>query len=300
MLSPMMHSDEVRVTSEVAERLIGDQFPQWAGLPVRPIMADGTVHAIYRIGDGLAARFPLRPSGVGVLWQQLADEASALREFADCSPVPTPHPVALGEPGAGFPLPWSVQTWVPGNVATDVDPGASMDFARDLATFIVALRAVDTRGRRFSGSNRGGNLPDHDRWVQTCLRESAAMIDVEPLAKMWAEFRRLPRYEVDVMAHGDLIPGNVLVDSGRLTGVVDGGGFGAADPSLDLVAAWHLLDSGPRKELRLALGSDDVEWARGRAWAFEQAIGLVWYYAESARSLSNTGRRTLGRLMNEE
>ena len=40
----------------------------------------------------------------------------------------------------------------------------------------------------------------------------------------------------------------------------------------------------------------DLEWARGSAWAFEQAMGLVWYYAESNPAMSHTGRRTLERL----
>ena len=50
----------------------------------------------------------------------------------------------------------------------------------------------------------------------------------------------------EVMAHGDLIPGNVLVCDGRLAGVIDVGGPGPADPALDLVGAWHLLEAGPR------------------------------------------------------
>ena len=40
------------------------------------------------------------------------------------------------------------------------------------------------------------------------------------------------------MSHGDLIPGNVLVNDGRLVGILDCGGFGPADPALDLVAAF--------------------------------------------------------------
>jgi hypothetical protein len=48
--------------------------------------------------------------------------------------------------------------------------------------------------------------------------------------------------------------------------------------------------------LRAELGADDVEWARGRAWAFEQAMGLVWYYAASNPPLAHLGRRTLARL----
>jgi aminoglycoside phosphotransferase (APT) family kinase protein len=48
------------------------------------------------------------------------------------------------------------------------------------------------------------------------------------------------------MNHGDLVPGDVLVDRGRLVGIIDVGGFGPADPALDLVAGWHLHAEGPR------------------------------------------------------
>jgi aminoglycoside phosphotransferase (APT) family kinase protein len=101
----------------------------------------------------------------------------------------------------------------------------------------------------------------------------------------------------DVMTHGDLIPGNVLVSTGRLAGIIDVGGLGPADGAVDLVGAWHLLDAGPRQLLRDDLGCDDLEWERGKAWAFEQSMGAVWYYVESNPAMARMGRRTLGRLM---
>ena len=109
--------------------------------------------------------------------------------------------------------------------------------------------------------------------------------------------RALPRGAAgDVMSHGDLIPGNVLVSGGRLAGILDVGDLGPAEPELDLVAAWHLLEDGPRKVLRDGLRCDDLEWERGQAWAFEQAMGLVWYYADSNPAMSRMGRRTLDRI----
>ena len=99
------------------------------------------------------------------------------------------------------------------------------------------------------------------------------------------------------MTHGDLIPGNVLVRDGHLAGVLDVGGLGPADPALDLVAAWHLLEAGPRQSLRDDLGCGDVEWERGQAWAFEQAMGVVWYYAETNPAISRMGRSTLERIL---
>jgi hypothetical protein len=70
-----------------------------------------------------------------------------------------------------------------------------------------------------------------------------------------------------------------------------------ADLALDLVSARHLLDAEPRQVLRADLGCDDLEWQRGKAWAFEQAMGAVWYYVESNPAMSRMGQRTLDRVV---
>lgn len=295
-----MHDDQVDVTAETVAVLIREQFPQWSGEEIRLLPSTGTVNAIFRIGDGLSARFPLRLADAAETRTVLEREARASAELVRVSPFPTPEPVALGEPGVGYPMPWSVQTWLPGTVATDTtdaDPSASDAFAHDLATLITALRKADTQGRCFSGGGRGGVLTDHDAWVEECFRESEGMLDVPRLREMWSRLRELPREGADVMSHSDLIPGNVLVAGDRLSGLLDAGGFGPADPALDLISAWTLLRRGPREVLRRTLGCDDLEWERGKAWAFEQAMGLVWYYVETNPTMSDLGRRTLDRLL---
>jgi aminoglycoside phosphotransferase (APT) family kinase protein len=187
---------------------------------------------------------------------------------------------------------------VPGTDATRADPGGSIDFARDLAEFVDGVRAIDTRGRVFAGHGRGGELTGQDEWMETCFAHSEGLLDVPGLKSMWRSLRVVPRGEpVDVMTHGDLMPGNLLVSNGRLAGVIDVGGLGPADPALDLVGAWHVLEEGPRRVFRERLGCDDRQWARGMAWAFAQAMGLVWYYAESNPAMAAIGRRTLNRLV---
>ena len=292
-----MHAGQLAITVQTVRALVDDQFPAWRGQAITGVRAPGTVNAIFRIGEQLAARFPLQPGPAGAVRSELEREASAARELAGRTRFRTPEPVALGEPGAGYPLPWSVQTWLPGVSATDDDPGESVGFALDLAEFIAGVRAIDTRGRMFIGSGRGGDLRAHDAWMETCFARSGPLLDVPRLRRIWAALRDLPRgLGPDVMNHGDLIPGNVLVSGGRLAGILDVGGLGPADPALDLVAAWHLLGTGPRQVFRDDLGSTDLDWARGQAWAFEQAMGLVWYYAESNPVMSLLGRRTLRRI----
>jgi aminoglycoside phosphotransferase (APT) family kinase protein len=294
-----MHDDQLTVAPSTVRTLIDDQFPAWKTLPIRPIASQGTVNAIFRIGDQLAARFPLRPDKVDAARRMLQEEAEAARELVGRTRFATPAPIAIGEPRAGYPLPWSVQEWIPGTVASEADPSASTRFAHDLAEFITGVRAIDTKGRTFRGYGRGGDLKRHDAWMGTCLTRTEELLDLDvpKLRRIWAELRELPRDGEDVMTHGDLIPGNVLVDEGRLTGVLDVGGLGPADPALDLVGAWHLLDPEPRRALCEDLACDELEWQRGKAWAFEQAIGAAWYYRDSNPAMSRMGRTTLERIL---
>jgi aminoglycoside phosphotransferase (APT) family kinase protein len=291
-----MHAGQLTVSTEVVSMLVRTQFPQWAGMPVSSLAAQGTVNAIFRIGDTLVARLPLQPGPTESIRRTIEAETAAARELLHRTSFLTPEPVAVGAPGVGYPQPWSIQTWVPGIVATEQDPGASVAFAGDLALFVSEVRALDTQGRHFSGTNRGGDLGSHDRWMQECFDRSHDLLDVPWLSRSWQQLRALPRSAPDLMTHGDLIPGNLLVEHDRLTGVIDVGGVAPADPALDLVGAWHMMDSGPRQVFREMLGCDDLEWARGAAWAFEQAVGLVWYYADSNPSMSRMGRRTLSRI----
>lgn len=293
-----MHPNQLTISVAAVRELLDEQFPEWTDLPIEKVASQGTVNAIFRVGEGLAARFPLQAADVGATREWLEREAQAAQTLHGQTPFPTPEPVALGDPGAGYPLPWSVQTWLPGTVASDDDPGSSVEFAGDLAEFIRCVRRIDVAGRTFAGSGRGGDLRSHEAWVEMCFRRSEQIVDVPRLRRIWTELRETPRIDSrDVMTHGDLIPGNVLVSHGRLSGVIDVGGLGPADPALDLVCAWDLLETTPRQILRDDLGCDDAEWTRGKAWAFEQAMGAVWYYVESNPTMSLMGRRTLQRIV---
>jgi aminoglycoside phosphotransferase (APT) family kinase protein len=292
-----MHANQLAISVATVRALVDTQFPGWRGLAVSEVASQGTVNALFRIGEKFLARFPLQPGEVAATRRWLQSEAQAALDLLGRTRFPTPEPVALGEPGPGYPLPWSVQTWLPGIVATEQDPGESIAFAHDLAEFIDGVRAMGTRGRTFSGNGRGGDLGCHDAWMQTCFERSEHLLDVPRLRRAWAAMRLLPRAARDVMAHGDLIPGNVLVCDGRLAGVIDVGGMRPADPALDLVGAWHLLEAGPRQALRDDLECGDLEWERGKAWAFEQSMGAVWYYVQSNPAVSQMGRRTLQRIM---
>ena len=176
----VMHEGQLSVTAEMVRDLVGAQFPEYVGLPIEPVRSEGTVNAIFRIGENLAARFPLQPNDIDHTRRWLRTEANAARELLAHTRVPVPEPVAIGEPGAGYLLPWSIQTWVPGTTASETDTSTSDPFAHDLAEFIQDVRSIDVAGRTFTGNGRGGDLRSHDNWLETCFEESPRLIDVPP------------------------------------------------------------------------------------------------------------------------
>lgn len=207
-----MHEGQADLSNDVVRSLVDEQFPEWRELPLRSFNGVATVNRIFRLGDGLALRFPLVPQPPEHALAALQAEAGASQEFADVSTVSAPKPVALGEPGHGYPSPWSVQTWLPGHDAMSVDPAGSKAFAEDLADLLAALRGADTMGRRFGGTGRGGHLPDHDQWMHVCFTRSEGLLDVGRLRALWSQLRLLPHVDDDAMTHGDLTPPNLLVD----------------------------------------------------------------------------------------
>jgi aminoglycoside phosphotransferase (APT) family kinase protein len=292
-----MHEGQLQVTAGIVAELIAEQFPEWSRLPITRVQPGGTVHAIFRVGDHLAARLPLQPGDAGTARARLRSEAAAARRLAGATSVPVPVTVAIGEPGLRYPMPWSMQTWLTGLTASVDDPGGSEAFAAELAGFILDVRAIDTGGRTFDGTSRGGDLRFDEAWMAHCFEQSHGIVDVPRLRRIWERLRDLPRRAPDRMTHGDLIPGNVLIRHGRLAGILDVGGLAPADPALDLVAGWHLLEPAPRRRLREELGCDDLEWERGKAWALQQAMGVVWYYRRSNPEMHTMGMRTLERIL---
>ncbi|MEU4552291.1 aminoglycoside phosphotransferase family protein [Micromonospora violae] len=289
-----MHADQVDVSVDVVSALVAAQFPEWRALPVHPLPSSGTVNALFRLGPEIVLRFPLQPGADAELRAELLREQEYARSLAAYLPIAVPEPLGLGEPGPGYPGPWTAYRWIAGEPARPDLIGDPDTFARDLAGVVVALRSIDTGGRTWSGSGRGGPLAALDVDVRSALADSVHLTDTARLAVVWDRCREAPRRDDrDVWIHADLMPGNLLVRDGRLAAVIDLETVNVGDPAVDLMPAWNLLDAGARKTYRRALGVDDDTWERGRGWALLQAINALPYYVETNRVMAAIARRTL-------
>ncbi|MBE1591148.1 phosphotransferase [Nonomuraea angiospora] len=77
-------------------------------------------------------------------------------------PLPISEPLAKGRPGDGYPFPWSVYRWLPGETTEELaDP---VEAAKELAGFVSALQRIDaTGGPGPSWSNAFRGVPMGDK-----------------------------------------------------------------------------------------------------------------------------------------
>jgi aminoglycoside phosphotransferase (APT) family kinase protein len=285
-----LHADQIDTSVTLLQRLVEEQFPQWSDLTVRRVEAFGTDHHLYRLGDDLVARLPI----IGWAVDQARSDERWLPVLAPHLPVALPVPLAVGEPGHGYPFPWAVVPWIPG---TTPDEGTDrVALARDLAGFVRALHAVDASdGPPKTGTSRGTPLAGLDDGVRSTLAASVALADIaDRVLAVWEEAVAAPAYDgPPVWIHGDLMTGNLLVQDGRLSAVIDWGGLGTGDPAPDLCPAYWLFDGAIRAEYVAAVGYDDATLRRARGWIIAPAVTGVDYYAETFPAMARTARASV-------
>lgn len=268
-----------QIDAVLAARLVAEQFPQWADLPVVPVEFGGWDNRTFRLGDTMTVRLP---SAEGYT-SSVEKELTWLPRLAPALPCPIPVPVAAGVPSEIFPWPWSVRRWIEGRpaaTATVVDP---VGLATQLAGFLHALQRVDPTGGPQAGEQsfyRGTDLAVYDDETRAALTRVA---DVDEVTEIWEAALAARWTGQPVWFHGDFAPGNLLLDdAGGLGGVIDFGQCGVGDPACDLVIAWTLLRGRARDAFRAALAVDEAMWTRARGWALWKA--LITLQAEDAGS----------------
>ena len=295
-----LHADEVDTDEELVRRLLAAQFPQWAALPVERFHHAGTDNAIYRVGDKMSARLPRLAKGQG----QIDKEREWLPRLGPNLPVAVPVPLEVGEPGEGYPLKWGVYPWLRGRNASLETVASGTSFATQLAAFMRALQAVDATGApepNWKNFGRGAPLATRDDYTRAAIEQAADMIDAPACTAAWDEAVNAPAHGgAPLLIHGDLYFGNMLAAGGRLSAVIDWGGFGAGDPACDLMVAWTVLDAPSRARLRAELDVDDATWTRGRAWALSVSLIQLPYYRDTNPGIIRTGLRTIAEVLADD
>jgi aminoglycoside phosphotransferase (APT) family kinase protein len=291
-----MHENEIHTDAQLVGRLLAAQFPQWADLSLTPIPSAGTDNALYGLGNDMVVRLPRIDWAVG----QAEKERRWLPRLAPFLPLAIPVQLAMGEPGDGYPWPWSIYQWLPGESATLERLADPRQAAVQLAQFITALQQVDTTGGPPAAEHnlRGAPLALRDRLTREAIAALEGIIDTKAATAVWEAALETPAWEREpVWFHGDLLCGNVLVEQGRLSAVIDFGGLAVGDPACDLMIAWSLFSGASREVFRRELAVDEATWARGRGHALSQAVIFIPYYWHTNPIGVENARRMISELL---
>ena len=246
-----MHVDEVDTDASLVRRLIAGQFPQWTSLPIEPVPSAGTDNALFRLGADMVVRLPRTPGHVGGVGKDLR----WMPKLAPLLPVSVPIPLAKGKPADTYPWEWGIYPWLEGEHPS-VDGVVDVDsLTRDLVRFVDALQRVDLPDG--PPSHRGAPLAVRDEAARSALAELESMIDTDAATAAWEEALEVPEWSgPPIWIHGDLLPGNLLLQASRLTGVIDWSLLGVGDPACDMIIAWGALPPDARDSFRAPLGVD--------------------------------------------
>lgn len=288
----------IELDAIAARKILDAQFPQYKTLPLIPIVSGGTDNTMFRLGDRLCARFPKREDAV----PQIEKEQVWLPRLAPL-PLKIPVPVGHGAASNFFPFAWSLYEWLPGRSLVESEIEDWSAAAAALADFISALQAKDVFGAPLSGAQnnyRGVALEKRDRLTRAAIAGLADEYPEEVLSRVWDDAVKTPKYEGDpVWLHGDLQGGNILVQSGRLSAVIDFGLSGVGDPACDLMVAWSVLPKSARTVFKEGVGIAEEIWIRGIGWALSVSVIALEYYRGRNQVLSQISRRTIDAILDD-
>jgi aminoglycoside phosphotransferase (APT) family kinase protein len=286
-----MPAADLEISPGLVRDLLAAQHPDLVALPVA-FFANGWDNALFRVGDRLVARLPRRALGAEIIH----NEQRWLPRLAPALPIPTPYPERIGAPALGYPWPWSLVPYLPGEPAgvTELDWAAT---ATAMGAFLRALHVPapdDAPANPFRGVWVGERK---DSFLKN-LDTAGPRVDRGAALRVWQEAVSAPRFAGQpVWLHGDLHPLNILVSDGEVSAVIDFGDITAGDPATDLAVAWHLLPLSHHEAFWAVYGgADGALRARARGWALRLGMVFMAFSADNPIMLA-IGERTVGRVL---
>jgi aminoglycoside phosphotransferase (APT) family kinase protein len=292
-----MPGAEVAIDANLVQALLREQHQDLAALPLTEA-GEGWDNKLFRLANDLVVRLPRRQAAA----ELIENEQRWLPVLAPILPVPVPAPVRVGRPGCGFPWAWSVAPWFAGETAA-TQTSHTEAMAVRLGEFLGALHQpapVDAPVNPFRTS-----LPARSDAFIERLQRCTQQVEEAPALAVWRAALAAPAWSgPSLWLHGDLHPGNLVVNDGRLTAVIDFGDLTAGDPAVDLAVAWMLWPASVRDVFRETVNRksrwvDDAMWLRARGWAVSLGVAYLVHSLDN-RAMGAIGLRTIAAVLIDE
>ena len=260
------------ITPELAHKLITEQFPEYAHLPIMHPEKQGHDNRTYRLGNEMLIRMPIAE----VYALKVPKEQQLLPKLAPHLSVSIPVPIKMGTPSKDYPYLFSIYKWLEGisiNLLV-LDDDILKQLAFDLAKFLKELQSIhDVEGPVPGQHNwwRGDHVSVYDKGAREQIEKLAGRIDADKAIYLWECACKTRWDKPPVWIHGDFAIGNMLLKDGKLSAIIDFGGMALGDPACDLVIAWTFLKGKARDIFIQKMALDEDSWLRARGWALWKA-----------------------------
>jgi aminoglycoside phosphotransferase (APT) family kinase protein len=262
-------ASEIKIDRDLVLDLL-QQHPDLIHLPIQ-LLENGWDNVIFRLGNNLSIRLPRREIAATLI----ENEQTWLPQIADRLTIPVPTPYRIGQPTARYPWRWSILPWLTGVPAGLEKPNPNQ--ARLLALF---LRSLHLPAPSNAPVNLVRSVPLKQR--KTIIKERMQRLEhktnliTQTIKHIWHEALNTP---IDVRAtwlHGDLHPGNILVENGIITGIIDWGDITSGDIATDLASIWMLFgDRNARQSAIASYSMSEQTLQRAKGWAIYFGVTLL-------------------------
>ena len=295
----MMTDDALNINVNLVQQLVSSQFPDWSNLKITEVHPNGWDNRTFRLGDRMSVRLP----SAARYSLQVDKEQKWLPVLSEKLPLPVPKPLARGEPNHNYPYNWSIYEWIDGHTATPECIDDMAKFATELGGFLIALRRINAEGGPGPGpGHRGGDLNVYNDQTQKAIEilSTKSNLDTQLLAEVWDTALSSKWVHPPVWIHGDISSGNVLVNNGEISAVIDFGSTAIGDPACDLSIAWTMFDKGSRDAFRTIMDLDDDTWARGKGWTLWKSLIILSGIEQTNTFEAKHSLETVYQLLNDE
>jgi aminoglycoside phosphotransferase (APT) family kinase protein len=288
------------ITPDLARKIIAEQFPEYAHLPVVSVEKQGHDNRTYRLGDDMLIRMPTAKEYA----LKVSKEQELLPILAPYLNISIPVPIKMGVPSKDYPYQFSIYKWLEGTSINllSLDNKAMERLAFDLAKFLKDLQNItDVNGPKPGQHNwwRGDHISVYDQGARRQIAELADVIDSDKAMNLWERACATKWNKPPIWIHGDLAIGNMLIKDDKLSAIIDFGGMAVGDPACDLVIAWTYFKGKARDLFIQEMGSDEDTWLRGRGWALWKATFELCQIENKDSPDGLAQKRIIDEVMNE-
>jgi len=269
----MFHSLSFEITPYLAAQLIGEQFPEYAHLPITSVDKQGHDNRTYRLGNEMLIRMPAAKEYA----LKVPKEQDLLPKLAPYLSVSIPIPLKMGKPSSLYPYPFSIYQWLEGksiNLLTTLPTNTMECLALDLAKFLKELQSITEVDGPEPGQHnwwRGDRPSVYNQGAREQIKKLNSIIESNKAMKLWEEACKTKWTLPPRWIHGDFAIDNILFQNNKLSAVIDFGGMAMGDPACDLVIAWTFLTGKARNLFIQSMKLDEKTWLRAQAWALWKA-----------------------------